>query len=149
MKQMLQKLSDKNSKVKQMKIQGRWKRLIDGVLGKRKNEPEPKSDVLKRWTKLILKAQRRGVINLKSMQEMDMQTMISQLKEKEEKLRIMNVYRKWRSMTNLLLTRNQNKVSSKTMKRWHKLILKASRQGLITLKTLQSLDLSEMIAQLR
>lgn len=149
MKQMLQKLSDKNSKVKQMKIQGRWKRLIDGVLGKRKNESEPRSEVLKRWTTLILKAQRKGVINLKSMQEMDMQTIIGQLKEKDEKLRIMNVYRKWRSLTNLLLTRNQNQVSSKTMKRWHKLILKASRQGLISLKTLQSLDLTEMIGQLR
>ena len=105
--------------------------------------------VNKRWTKLILKAQKKGYIHLKSMQEMDLKNVIRQLQEKEEKMRIMNVYKKWRQMTNLLLTRDKNQMSSKTLKRWHKLILRASRQGLIQLRTLQGVNLSDMISQLK
>jgi len=45
------------------------------------------SSTLSRWHKLILIASRKGKLNLKNLQEIDLADVIAKLKQKEEKLR--------------------------------------------------------------
>jgi len=45
------------------------------------------STTLSRWHKLILTASRKGKLNLKNLQEIDLADVIARLKQKEAKLR--------------------------------------------------------------
>jgi hypothetical protein len=45
------------------------------------------SNTLSRWHKLILIASRKGKLNLKNLQEIDLSDVIAKLKQKEEKLK--------------------------------------------------------------
>lgn len=61
-----------------------------------KNYAESRS--LSRWHKLILIASRKGKLNLKNLQELDLTDVIAKLKEKEGKLRRLHVNGQWRTL---------------------------------------------------
>jgi len=48
-----------------------------------------------------------------------------------------------------MLVRIKNFAESNTLSRWHRLILVASRKGRLSLKNLQEIDLSDVIAKLK
>jgi len=56
------------------------------------------SRTLPRWHKLILKASRRGKINLKQMQEINLRDVIDKLNEKEAKLRSLKINGRWNTL---------------------------------------------------
>jgi hypothetical protein len=56
------------------------------------------SRTLPRWHKLILVASRRGKINLKQIQEINLRDVIDKLNEKEAKLRSLRINGKWNSL---------------------------------------------------
>jgi hypothetical protein len=56
------------------------------------------SRTLPRWHKLILKASRRGKINLKQMQEINLRDVINKLNEKEAKLRSLKINGRWNTL---------------------------------------------------
>lgn len=63
LKVVIDKLQDKNSKLRSLDVAGRWNRLVQLMLVRIKNFRE--SATLSRWHKLILVASRRGKFNLK------------------------------------------------------------------------------------
>ena len=64
LKTILQKLQEKDLKVRQLQIRGRWNTLINGVLGRTQNRHTP---VQQRWVKLVLRAARKGHFKLKTL----------------------------------------------------------------------------------
>ena len=85
LKQVISKLKDKQIKLKSLDAAGRWNRLVQLMNVRIKNFAESK--VLSRWHKLILIASRKGKLNLKNLQEIDLADVVAKLKQKEEKLR--------------------------------------------------------------
>lgn len=63
MKEIINKLSDKNKKLQSLDIAARWNKLVQIMLKRDKNQLGNKT--LKRWHRLILVANRKGVINLR------------------------------------------------------------------------------------
>ena len=85
LKQVIYKLNEKNLKLKSLDSAGKWNRLAQLMLLRIKNFRE--STTLSRWHKLILIASRKGKLNLKNLQEIDLTDVVAKLKQKEEKLR--------------------------------------------------------------
>ena len=56
------------------------------------------SRTLSRWHKLILIASRRGKLNLKNLQEINLTDVIAKLKQKEDKLRKLRLNGRWNTL---------------------------------------------------
>jgi hypothetical protein len=108
------------------------------MLTRMKNFKE--SRTLPRWHKLILKASRRGKLNLKQMQEINLREVIDKLNEKNAKLRSLHINGRWNTLIRGVLGAGQNR-HSPTQQRWVKLVLKASRRGHFKLKGMQSMHI--------
>ena len=67
LRDVINKLNEKEAKLRSLKINGRWNTLIRGVLGTGQNRHSP---VQQRWVKLVLKAGRRGHFKLKGLNSM-------------------------------------------------------------------------------
>jgi hypothetical protein len=56
------------------------------------------SRTLSRWHRLILIASRRGKLNLKNLQEINLTDVIAKLKQKEDKLRKLRLNGRWNTL---------------------------------------------------
>ena len=84
LKQVIYKLNEKTLKLKSLDSAGKWNRLAQLMLLRIKNFRE--STTLSRWHKPILIASRKGKLNLKNLQEIDLADVVAKLKQKEQKL---------------------------------------------------------------
>lgn len=96
LKQVIHQLNQKNRKLKSLDAAARWNRLAQLMLVRIKNFSE--SRALSRWHKLILIASRKGKLNLKNLQEIDLAGVIAKLKEKEGKLRQLRLNGRWNTL---------------------------------------------------
>jgi len=94
---------------------------------------------------LILVASRRGKINLKQLQEINLRDVIDKLNEKEAKLRSLRINGRWNTLIRGVLGTSQNR-HSPTQQRWVKLFLKGSRRGHYKLKDMQSMNIKRVIS---
>ena len=107
LKQVISRLKDKQIKLKSLDAAGRWNRLAQLMLVRVKNFQE--SNTLHRWHKLILVASRKGKINLKQLQEINLRDVINRLNEKEAKLNSLKINGRWNTLYQGVLGTGQNR----------------------------------------
>ena len=134
---MIDKLADRQEKDRRLRICGKWRSLARRYL-ETKGSSESKSS--KRWQKMVLKMARRGHINL----QMDFKNMATALREHRLKTTLC-----WAKFARLLIVRSQNQNSSRTQKRWQRLVLAAARKGEFQLRGLQDAGVTSLIQRLR
>lgn len=65
---------------------------------------------------------------------MRLKTVIQKLNEANRRIHSLDTIGRWNRLARMLLTRITNKQENRTLKRWHKLILIASRRDKLNLK---------------
>ena len=96
-----------------------------------------------------MKGSRKGYFKLKDLQSLHLKEVIAKLKEKNQKLKNLDAAGRWNRLVQMMLIRIKNIQESRTLKRWHKLILKASRLGKVNLMKLGDLDLKTILQKLQ
>jgi len=76
LREVINRLNEKEAKLKSLRINGRWNTLIRGVSGADQNRHSPTQQ---RWFKLFLKGSRKGYFKVKGLQSMNIKTVISKL----------------------------------------------------------------------
>ena len=76
LREVIDRLNEKEAKLRSLHINGRWNTLIRGITGESQNRHTPSQQ---RWVKLFLKASRRGHFKLKGLQSLNVKTVISKL----------------------------------------------------------------------
>ena len=76
LREVINRLNEKEAKLKSMRINGRWNTLIRGVSGASQNRFSPTQQ---RWFKLALKASRKGYFKVKGLQSLNIKHVISKL----------------------------------------------------------------------
>ena len=77
LKQVIYKLKDKKQKLNSLDAAGKWNRLTQLMMVRMTNKQEGKA--LRGWHKLILVASRKGKINLKQLQDINLRDVIDKL----------------------------------------------------------------------
>ena len=106
LRDVIDKLNEKNAKIRSLKINGRWNTLIRGVTGEGQNRHTPTQQ---RWVKLAIKASRRGHFKLKDFQSLNIKTVISKLQNNNRKIHTLNAFGKWNRIAHMLLVKVTNK----------------------------------------
>lgn len=104
------------------------------------------SNGINNWIKLIKKIRQ---IRSPDLSTLDLRTIKQKLNERNAKTRQMEIYGLWNILARKLLLRYSNLLSDKTQQRWHRLILKLDRKGLLNLKSMYELDTTTMISKLK
>lgn len=80
LKRVISQLKENHRKIHTLNAAGKWNRLAQLMLVKVTNKQEGKA--LRGWHKLILVASRKGKINLKQLQDINLRDVIEKLKMK-------------------------------------------------------------------
>ena len=128
-----------------MEICIRWSRLARLLLTRDKNKSNKK--VIKRWTKLLIRASKAGRVQLRSLWSFeDIIKGIDKLKEKDRKLNSLSIIGRWGYLSEMILKRDLNQKQVRAVANWKKIIKTiAIYNNYFSLKSFLSLDKKEIL----
>lgn len=126
LKQGLVRMKEQKTKEKKLRIFGKWRYLMEGMLWK--------EAINMRWVRLINGMMSNGLLR----RPQSMKDVVGRVISKNKKMREMELLRRWRVLINGVLT-NDIQVSEASLKRWTRLILTIQSRGLLNIGSVGSI----------